>query len=186
MDEQTAAILDERARRHARPLDEAGLERADLLAFAIGEARFALPVDGLAGARTRVRLEVVPGLPAWVAGLVAIRGRVLSAIWLDLLFGGPAADVPRSDAPLHALVLRAGEGEAAILATTVEGIVREPREGPLAVPPGVAELVLATARGTLDGRLVLDPIRLATVMRAALRDPGGHAHIARSSPSRLE
>lgn len=58
-----------------------------VLHFAIGARRFAVPVTGILEIREVPEPTVVPGSPSVVAGLVEIRGRIVTLVDLARVFG---------------------------------------------------------------------------------------------------
>jgi hypothetical protein len=63
------------------------VEGGRVLHFAIGARRFAVPVTGILEIREVPEPTVVPGSPSIVAGLVEIRGRIVTLVDLARVFG---------------------------------------------------------------------------------------------------
>lgn len=63
------------------------MEGGRVLHFAIGARRFAVPVTGILEIREVPEPTVVPGSPTVVAGLVEIRGRIVTLVDLARVFG---------------------------------------------------------------------------------------------------
>ena len=124
------------------------------LAFDVGPATFALP---LANVREVDRLPLVtpvPHLPAWVLGVINLRGEILSAVDLGTFFG-LGTDKPGREARI--LACRAGRMEAGLVVETIRDIHEvtdeaiRPPAGPL---PGRIARYLRGAYAS-DGRLNL-------------------------------
>jgi hypothetical protein len=58
-----------------------------VLHFAIGARRFAIPVTGILEIREVPEPTVVPGSPSVIAGLVEIRGRIVTLVDIARVFG---------------------------------------------------------------------------------------------------
>jgi purine-binding chemotaxis protein CheW len=63
------------------------------IVFGLAGAEYALPVDAVLQMETFSGATLVPGAPAYVAGIVTVRGRVVPVIDLRLRFGLPPAEV---------------------------------------------------------------------------------------------
>jgi purine-binding chemotaxis protein CheW len=107
-------------------------------------------------------LTPVPCTPAFVAGVMNLRGRILATIDLRRFFDLPARGLTELN---RVIVLGGGEGELGLLADSVDG-VRSVRaadlQGGLATLTGVRERFLKGIAGemlaVLDGdRLLADP-----------------------------
>jgi purine-binding chemotaxis protein CheW len=61
--------------------------------FTLARVEYALPVDAVLQMETFAGATLVPGAPAYVAGIVTVRGQVVPVIDLRLRFGLPAAEL---------------------------------------------------------------------------------------------
>jgi purine-binding chemotaxis protein CheW len=61
--------------------------------FALAGVEYALPVDEVLQMETFSGATLVPGAPAYVAGIVTVRGQVVPVIDLRIRFGLPAAEL---------------------------------------------------------------------------------------------
>jgi purine-binding chemotaxis protein CheW len=161
-----------RAERLARVPEEieAG-EHLWLVVTRIGRELYGLDALHVAGIRPAGHITPVPRAPAWVAGMVNVRGRVLSTVDLQRFFDlAPAESAPDEAGCL--VVVEAPGMELALLVDDVLGVEAVPlarlqeAAGVLrGLPPeyvrGVAEYGAREPRALLD---VLD-------LRAILADP---------------
>jgi purine-binding chemotaxis protein CheW len=142
---------------------------ADVMLVEVGGSSYALPVAAL---REIVRLPPVtrvPGLPAFVAGLANVRGRVLAVIDLRPLL---RLDAPRGDRLVILDGTGAGDaspgnGARAIVGLVVDAardLVQLPEGGLEPLPPGVP----AEASSVLDGITVIDGTPVAVLSPAGL------------------
>lgn len=169
IDPSLAPALAERARRLARPMsDGAASESSDgLLQFRVGGELLAIASDAVAEAQEAPPPAPLPGMPPWLAGMVGLRGRILSAIWLDrFLSASPGAG--SSGEADRAVVLDVDGVQLALMTSTIDGIVSAP-DGPLEeLPAGLSPVAQQCATGIHQGRLVLDAPSLIGAVRAAL------------------
>lgn len=142
---------------------------ADVMLVQVGGSSYALPVCAV---REIVRLPPVtrvPGLPAFVAGLANVRGRVLAVIDLRPLL---RLEAPRGD---RLVILDGagtsdaafGNGTRAIVGLVVDAardLVQLPEGGLEPLPPGVP----AEAAAVLDGITVVDGTPVAVLSPAGL------------------
>ena len=117
-------ILDARARKAARP--EAAGEPEDVLevlCFSLGGERYAVETRYVGEVRHLARLTLLPGAPAFLSGVMSLRGRVLAVIDLGTFFGLPEP----SGADSHVvIVLRDRGSEFGLLAQSVDGVLAVP------------------------------------------------------------
>ncbi len=147
---------------------EAAPSAADMMLVRIGGGSYALPV---AAVREIVRLPQVtrvPGLPAFVAGLTNVRGRVLAVLDLRPLL---QLDAPRGD---RLVILDGGGGTSAgtsgvpttagLIVDAAVDLVRLPDGGLEPLPPGVP----ADAAAVLDGITVFSGNPVAVLSPAGV------------------
>ena len=163
-DEAERQVLRARAARLARPADATRADEAgfDVLAFQLAGERYAVDASLVRAVHALRQLTPLPCTPAFVLGVVSVRGQLLTVVDLKKFFGLP--DEGLTD--LHR-VLRVADGEMefGVLADMELGLMRlrpESLQPPLSTLTGIgAEYV----RGIAPDRLiVLD-------MAAILRDP---------------
>ena len=117
---QAAALLRERARTLARvPAEPARFNARDVLEFRLGEERYALDAAIVRDVRPLKHLTALPCTPAFVAGLVNVRGRVVLVIDLKRFL-----DMRTQGLTDHHHVVLVGRDalEIGLLADTVEGV----------------------------------------------------------------
>lgn len=167
--DRTADVLALRARILARPLETAGQEGAtiQMLGFEAGGDRFALPVESIVTVMSAVRPTPVPGMPPWLVGAVGVRGRVVAAVDPDR-FLGTRAPLDESVERSTAIVIAHGTAELALLVERLDPVESLGSDAVVPCPAGSSEIVGQAARGTVDGRLLLDPDGLITAIRSAL------------------
>lgn len=166
--DRTAEVLAERARLLARPLATAEQERATVQAigFETGGDRFVLPVESVVTVIAAIRTTPLPGVPSWVVGAAGVQGRVMAVVSLAAFLGTrPAPDEAETGSPA---IVAAHDGvEVALLIDRVEPVESFEAGAILALPAGSSELVRRVARGTVGGRLFLDPVGLISALRSA-------------------
>lgn len=165
----TADVLALRARLLARPLGTTGQESAliEVLGFEAGAARFALPVQEIVTVLSPIRPTLVPGMPPWLVGAVGVRGRVIAVVKPDQ-FLGPSGELDDSSARSTAVVIAHGAAELALLVDRLDPVEATPSDAIVPCPAGSSEIVARAARGTVDGRLFLDPEGFIAAVQAAL------------------
>lgn len=168
IDPRLAPVLAERAQRLARPMTNgstAAVSRG-LLCFLAGDEALAVRTDAVAEVQPAPRPAPLPGLPTWVAGMMAFHGRIVPAIRLDrFLAGAPGATFDAAED--MAVVLKANGALLAVLATAVEGI-EAPEGEPDPLPAGISPAAWECAVGIHRGRLLIDVHRLVDAIAAAL------------------
>jgi purine-binding chemotaxis protein CheW len=152
----------------ASPLAEPPGGSFEALVFALVQERYAFPRTQVREVRPLGELTPLPGTPAFIAGLVNIRGRIVAVVDLQALFGA------RPDAgPVRSLVLVAHRrGDVAILATGRPAVymlsTADLAEMPAGVPAGLDSTYV---RGvTPDLVIVLDADRLFADSRLVVQE----------------
>ncbi|HEY3445668.1 MAG TPA: chemotaxis protein CheW [Myxococcales bacterium] len=148
-------ILDKRARALAAVPSAAGQRRlAQTVALVkVGAETFGVPVDGLREIVRAPPLTPLPGLPAWLPGILHLRGEVLCAVHLGQWFA--IAD-PRP--AQYLVVLDGAEFPLGLLVSAVAGF-RDVHEDEFASGLGEAETTAARrpiSRTTRDLVSILD------------------------------
>jgi purine-binding chemotaxis protein CheW len=138
------------------------------LVFSLGDECYAVPGWQVREVRTVSQLTPLPGTPAFVAGLVNVRGRVVTALDLRPLFGlGGTTEALRT-----IMLLSGPQGEIAVL-TSEQPELRWLRDGDLGpLPPGGPPgLDPGAVRGvTPDLVVVLDAERVLADQRLIVQD----------------
>jgi purine-binding chemotaxis protein CheW len=164
-DGTVARILRERARALARPT-RAETRRDDdleLLELRIADERYAVETRFVVEVHALRDLTPLPGTPAFVRGIVNLRGRIVPVYDLRQLFGLPQQGIT----DLHRIVLVENHDlDLGLLADVVTGVRVLPRAA-LAPPPTTVSMIAAEyLAGVSEERLVvLDLDRI-------LNDPG--------------
>ena len=91
---------------------------ADAVVVRLGEGRFAVALEEVAEVGKLPPVTRVPGAPAWVAGVVNWRGRILAVLDLGLLLG---ADDAASGPAARLVVLVTDVATVGVLVDGVEG-----------------------------------------------------------------
>lgn len=150
-----AALLDERARALARPLErhtQAG-PLLELVHFRSGEQDYALETRFvLEVLRSPEQLVPLPGAPQVLRGLTLLHGEVLAVVELAPLFGRAA---PATHGPV--LVVGAGRPELGLRADVVAEVRLLARDTLLAPPPALGAQERTLMAGiSRDGIIVLE------------------------------
>ncbi|WP_375768547.1 chemotaxis protein CheW [Archangium gephyra] len=150
-----AALLDERARALARPLErhvQAG-PLLELVHFRSGEQDYALETRFvLEVLRSPEQLVPLPGAPELLRGLTLLHGEVLAVVELAPLFGRTA---PATHGPV--LVVGSGRPELGLRADAVEEVRVVARDTLLPPPPALGTQERTLVSGiSRDGIIVLE------------------------------
>lgn len=115
-------ILSQRASQLARePVQEAQAAQVQLVVVRMGRSLYGFDVATISDIRPVSQITRVPRLPAWVAGVVNIRGRILSVVDLNRYLGLPEDDKnsKASSERLHQIVVETPKMEIALLVNEV-------------------------------------------------------------------
>jgi len=148
-----AAVLQARAQALARreTAAEPGAS-IELLEFRVARENYALESRHVLEVLPLVDLTPVPCTPAFVRGVVNVRGRITAVVDLRTFFGLPA----RGLADLHHTILVRGAGlEFGVLADLVAGVRAHPRDGLQPAGPGLTGVPSAYLLGMTAERLVV-------------------------------
>ncbi len=160
-----AAVLRQRALELARELPPEGAgELLQVIRFRLGPERLALEATWIKEVLVPRAIVQVPGAPAFIAGLVNLRGTIISVVDLRQVLALPEAP---GEGAGTVLILTDGEREFGILADRVEEVRDVPRRD-LAPPPATLseparhylQGVLPGAVSLLDASLLLQSPRL--------------------------
>lgn len=171
--DEVAKILEERARRLARPRQEAAepAETLELLVFSLAGEAHGVDTAHVLEVVPRRSLTRVPGTPDVYAGVIHQRGRILPVLDLRRLLDLPGRESAATDRVVELEVAGMAFG---ILADRVDGVLRVPADE--LTPPPVAEdgtrrrLVRAITR---QGVAVLDLEALAAAPRVVVNEEVG-------------
>lgn len=141
--------------------DSAELPALEILQFEAGESAFGIESKYLREIRGTGGVAALPGLPAFVVGVVNVRGQIWSVVDLPRLLRLEEGEAESDDVKT---VLIAAEGmEFAILATAVGELVRVRPENVNSTMVGLeaeARRYLLGVQG--DGRMILNGQKLLT------------------------
>lgn len=121
---ETRRVLEQRARSAARrptaPDDRAAMS---VLAFRIGGSAFAVEARHVLEVCEPTGLTAVPCTPAFISGVIALRGRIVAVVDLAVVFGLGVLVPTESE---RVVVLRGGGMEFGLRVHAVDGVVRVP------------------------------------------------------------
>jgi purine-binding chemotaxis protein CheW len=136
-------ILERRAAQLAEvPVREDEDERVELVLIRLGRELYGLDAHHVSDLRPVERITRVPRVPDWVAGVVNLRGRLLSAVDLRRFFGLPDAKRDEGDGPAvtpYLVAVETPEMELALLADDVPEVE--------ALPSGLIQESSGVVRG---------------------------------------
>lgn len=168
--EQVTRILRERAARLARPVSAGGspADALELLEFRLAGERYAVESRFVSEVHPLRDLTPLPGTPAFIRGIVNLRGRILPVYDLKKFFALPEAGVT----DLHRIVVvDGGDFEIGLLADVVVGVrvlARDALSPPL---PTLSPIAAEYLKGVSEERLVvLDLDRLLSDPRIVVND----------------
>jgi purine-binding chemotaxis protein CheW len=129
-----------------------------VLAFALGAEHYAVPVTAVRAIAELRELTPVPCTPDYYVGVVNVRGKVISAIDLRLLFGIPVdAEQEGGQPPENIVVVEMAGLEISLLAHEVSGVTDLPAAS-LSLPSdalvGISPDYVAGT--TAEGTILLD------------------------------
>lgn len=163
MDNKTKALLKKRAVEAARPVERIRVEEGiDAIRFAVGSEEYAIPASFVSEVHAYIEPTPVPYTPAYIRGIIYIRGRFVSVVDLKELLGVEATE---ESGETSLLLLSDGDMEFSV---AVDRVLEEhaiPNTALQAVPAG---FILArkefisgvTESGTImldGGRFLNDP-----------------------------
>lgn len=164
-------ILQARARSAAREPQAGSSESLEVIEFLMGYERHAIGTALVQEVLALRELTPLPGAPGFVAGIVNVRGRIVSVVDLKAFFGLPAKGLPDLN---RVLVVSDGRIEFGLLVDSVTGMRRVPLadlQPPLPTMTGVRAHYL---RGiTPDRMAVLDIERIVGDPDIIVRDARG-------------
>jgi purine-binding chemotaxis protein CheW len=154
------AIMRMRAAAFAR-VPESGAERdavVEVVEFSVSDERYAVEATCVSEVLPFSNCTPVPCTPAFVVGLVNVRGKILHIIDLRCFFELPARGIVDLH---HILVVRHGKIELGILADQISGMRRVPLEALQSSLPTLTDIRADYLKGVTADRLaVLDVARI--------------------------
>lgn len=165
--ERKTRIFSERARRLARKAlhEDDGHNRTDVVEFLLGDERYAVESRYVGEVFPPHRMTPIPCTPPFVAGVVNLRGRIVSVVDLKILFGMPAPErSERSEriGPQRVVLLRSDDMELGLLTDGVPGsttVLRAALHPPLPALTGIRRTYALGIEGNdltiLDGAKIL-------------------------------
>ena len=162
--EEARALLAARARRLARPPAEAerGVAALDVLAFDLGEERYAIETRHVREVVRAGFLTPVPGTADYVLGLTNLRGDLVAVVDLRRLLGTTVAEVT-AGSPL--LILGDDRAQLGVLTDAVHDVTTLPAHAVMDPSAPAHEHVRGVTR---EGLVVLDGHSLVTTTRLVL------------------
>ncbi len=160
--DQELAVLQARARELARPEESAADDASiEALSFRLAGETYAIETAFVGEVGALTDLTPVPCTPAFVRGLVNVRGQILCAVDLKAFYGLPDAGITDLD---RLVIVRDGEVEVGVLADEVTGI----HDLPVRVVDGAVQTAAGLpadhVKAVADGMILLD-------VQALLADP---------------
>ncbi len=159
--EQKRAILRRRAEDLARPGQaESGPQQSlDLIVFRLAEETYAIESEFVREVIDLKSYTPLPGVPAFVLGIVNLRGEIISVVDLKKFFNLPARGLGELN---KVIVLRDQVMEFGLLADAILGVQNLPLAGINPAPPTLTGIGAQYLRGVtadrvalLDGRTIL-------------------------------
>lgn len=171
--EAKTAILEARAKALARELQHQDRQlsgQLEVIEFVLAYERYALEVAHVREVHSLKEITPLPDTPAFVAGIVNVRGQIVSVIDLKRLFQLPDKGLTDLN---KAIILKSGHMEFGLLVDAVVGVHRVPSSDIQAPLPalsgaraGYVQGVTAQRVSVLDAQKILaDP---AILVRADL------------------
>ncbi|GGF12858.1 hypothetical protein GCM10011611_18160 [Aliidongia dinghuensis] len=118
-------VLRERAEVMARPIGTRRVadDQVEFLEFAVAGERYGIETAHVREVATISGVTRVPGVPAFIGGIAAVRGQILSVLDIARLFDLPPFDGPAAE---RLVVLEAPDMPVGVLATAIHGVRAEP------------------------------------------------------------
>jgi purine-binding chemotaxis protein CheW len=151
---EKARILKVRAKALAREPDRAAREELSLevVEFVLAYERYALDVSFVREVHPLKDITVLPGTPAFVAGIVNVRGRIVSVVDLKRFFDLPAKGLTDLN---KVIILNDGQMEFGLLVDAVIAVHRLALSAIQPGPPTLAGVRAAYLQGVTAQRTVI-------------------------------
>lgn len=168
-DKTAIAILEARARALARPAPQKNAEEtAELLLFRLAYETYGIETAFVREVYPLKELTPLPCVPPFVAGIVNVRGQVLSVIDLKYFFQLPGQGISDLN---KVIILSNSDMEFGILADAILevcSVASSEMQAGMATLTGVREQYL---KGIMpEGHVVLDALKLLTDSRIVVRE----------------
>lgn len=177
------AILAARAKAIAEPAAgaESGERDIDVLEFRLGPETYAIETAQVLEVHAMKDYTPIPCTPAFVLGILNVRGRIFSVLDLRTFFGIPVEGITE----LNKAILLKGEGmEFGILADSILSVGRLPLSAcrpPLPTHTGIRGKYLKCITG--KGVIVLDAVKLLSDPSIVVREQVGQEDARGDNPS---
>ena len=147
-------ILRARALALAReaPVEETAQSRLEVVEFCLGEEHYAIASAGVREVFPLKDLTPLPCTPAFVLGIVNVRGQVITVIDLRPLLDLPIAAQHESN---KIIVLRAQDAQMALLAESLVGVRSVSIQSLHPAPPALSAARVHYLRGVTAERLIV-------------------------------
>ena len=168
--EDTRRILRARAQELARePAGEIETgEFLEVVEFLVGGERYGVESRHVREIHPVKELTTLPGVPAFVLGVINLRGRIVSVVDFKRLFELPEKGLSDMN---KAVIISAAEMELGILADEVTGLRRIPAPSLQPSLPTLTEIRAEYLRGVSADRLVvLDAEKILADSKLVVRD----------------
>ena len=171
--EEQARILKARAHELAREPAATGAEQdaLEVVEFALAGERYALPLASVREVGVLKDLTPVPGTPAFIAGIVNLRGEIHTVIDLKKFFDLPDAGITELN---RVLVLAGDDLRLGILADAIHGVRALAPEELQSSLPTLTGIRAEYLRGiTAERLIVLDASRIVADESILVCDEAG-------------
>ena len=146
--------------------------------FEVAGATYAIRSDDIQQLEMVAPPTPVPNAPAWVEGVVSVRGQVIPAVSLRARFGFPRVD---TDARSRLLIVRTGGRTVGLLVDSAREFASIPADAIKPLPEGIGGLSGRYLRGVAqkNDRLLL----IVDVAELLAGDASATAHAGTAGPS---
>lgn len=136
-DAQLDEVLRRRAEQLARlPLSPDTGDEVEVLACQMGDERYAIETRHLRAVQWTTSITPVPCTPAFVVGIVSVRGEIVTLLDLATMIGLRAVPLLASDKPLPVLLLGLAGLRSGLVVDEVLGVERLKLDALRAAPSG--------------------------------------------------
>lgn len=152
--EAQRSILKERARALARDHDAANADREvlDVIKFRLASEIYAIETVFVREVYPLKSFTMIPGIPAFVLGIVNVRGQIVSVVDLKKFFGLPDKGLGELN---KVIIIRNDRMEFGILADLILGTDSIPLEAVQPPLPGITGIGADYLRGVTGERVII-------------------------------
>jgi purine-binding chemotaxis protein CheW len=151
--DRVQSILAERAQRLAAPEPDAiETEMVELLRFRLAYKEYALEMQYVQEVILTGEITPVPGVPAYISGICAARGRIISLVDLRALFTLPETGLTDLN---RVIVISDGRITFGILADDISGIGTIPTDRIIPSDPDKTSALVKYVKGTVEDTFVV-------------------------------